>query len=337
MPGREFSSSNYRYGFNGKENDSVAKGIGNQLDFGNRIYDPRIGRWLSLDPLQNKYPGLSPYGFAANNPIYLIDPDGRDVGIAIYENPSTIIYTNTIYVSSPALAKSLQKDFDAKYGSSLKGKSSDGKWNLSINLVFKYVKNTDEIQARINKGNTPEVIIQGNGTNPNAYTPIGGNYIYAGSDFTKHSDAVIHEVIHTMGMSDQYSDLAIFDENNRTMEWIDPCKGTWGNCNSKNASSTVANKGYEHDILGDTYYLKGDGSLGTNTEPLGLVQSRVDAMVNFALQKKSELKSNNFVVGDKELDALKKATQATQKDRPAGHLTPDQTPPHIKSNLKKKS
>lgn len=48
-------------------------------DFGARIYDARIGHFVSTDPLESKYPFLSPYAFAANNPIYFIDPDGRDI------------------------------------------------------------------------------------------------------------------------------------------------------------------------------------------------------------------------------------------------------------------
>ncbi|MFN0187706.1 MAG: RHS repeat domain-containing protein [Bacteroidia bacterium] len=69
----------YRFGFNGKENDNEVKGSGNSLDFGARIYDSRLGRWLSLDPLQMKYPSLSPYNFVANNPINFIDPDGKRI------------------------------------------------------------------------------------------------------------------------------------------------------------------------------------------------------------------------------------------------------------------
>lgn len=46
----------YRYGFNGKENDNEVKGSGNQYDYGFRIYDPRIGRFLSTDPLFKTYP-----------------------------------------------------------------------------------------------------------------------------------------------------------------------------------------------------------------------------------------------------------------------------------------
>jgi RHS repeat-associated protein len=59
------------------EKDNEIKGNGNSLDFGARIYDTRLGRWLSLDPLQAKYPNLSPYNFCANNPIFYIDPDGK--------------------------------------------------------------------------------------------------------------------------------------------------------------------------------------------------------------------------------------------------------------------
>jgi RHS repeat-associated protein len=78
MPGRAYvASNNYRYGFNGKENDNEVKGIGNQVDFGERIFDPRIGKWLSLDPLMNKYPFASPYQFSLNTPIQAKDPDGR--------------------------------------------------------------------------------------------------------------------------------------------------------------------------------------------------------------------------------------------------------------------
>jgi RHS repeat-associated protein len=51
MPGRKYSAgTGYRYGFNGKENDNDVKGEGNQQDYGFRIYDPRLGRFISVDP-----------------------------------------------------------------------------------------------------------------------------------------------------------------------------------------------------------------------------------------------------------------------------------------------
>lgn len=78
MPGRSYvANSSYRYGFGGKEKDNEAKGEGNQLNFGNRIYDPRLGRWLSVDPEARQYPGHSPYSYALNTPLSAVDPDGR--------------------------------------------------------------------------------------------------------------------------------------------------------------------------------------------------------------------------------------------------------------------
>jgi len=78
QPGRNFNAGSYRYGFNGKENDNEVEGVGNQIAFENRIFDVRIGRWLSVDPLQKKYPGESNYAFVSNSPILYADKDGKD-------------------------------------------------------------------------------------------------------------------------------------------------------------------------------------------------------------------------------------------------------------------
>ncbi|OMP74586.1 hypothetical protein BW716_34585 [[Flexibacter] sp. ATCC 35208] len=72
------ASKGYRYGFNGKENDNEIKGVGNQQDYGMRVYDPRVGKFLSVDPLTPKYPDLTPYQFASNMPIWAIDLDGLE-------------------------------------------------------------------------------------------------------------------------------------------------------------------------------------------------------------------------------------------------------------------
>lgn len=67
MPGRTYTTStasNYRYGFNSKEMDNEPYGQGNEYDYGFRIYNPRIGKFLSVDPLANKYPWYTPYQFA---------------------------------------------------------------------------------------------------------------------------------------------------------------------------------------------------------------------------------------------------------------------------------
>ncbi len=79
QPDRYWSSDSYRYGYNGKEMDDEIKGKGTSYDYGARMYDPRVGRWMSRDPLEEKYVGLSPYNFALNTPIQATDPDGKVV------------------------------------------------------------------------------------------------------------------------------------------------------------------------------------------------------------------------------------------------------------------
>jgi RHS repeat-associated protein len=77
VPNRHGSSTSYRYGFNGKEKDDEVKGEGNSYDFGARIYDSRIGRWLSPDPKFSLQPNWSPYKAFFDNPNLYIDPDGK--------------------------------------------------------------------------------------------------------------------------------------------------------------------------------------------------------------------------------------------------------------------
>ncbi len=87
----------YRYAFNGKEVDdqgewgsSGSNGQSNSMyDYGFRIYNPGIARFLSVDPLSPDYPMLTPYQFASNTPIWAIDMDGLEAyvesGILYYE------------------------------------------------------------------------------------------------------------------------------------------------------------------------------------------------------------------------------------------------------------
>jgi len=78
MPGRSYQSLNgYRYGFNGKEKDDEVKGNGNSINYDARMLDTRLGQFLSIDPAQRKYPGLSPYSAFGNNPIFFKDNGGR--------------------------------------------------------------------------------------------------------------------------------------------------------------------------------------------------------------------------------------------------------------------
>ena len=66
-------SWNTPYLFNAKELDEET-GL---YYYGARYLDPTNATWLSVDPLFEKYVGMTPYGYCAGNPVKMVDPDGE--------------------------------------------------------------------------------------------------------------------------------------------------------------------------------------------------------------------------------------------------------------------
>jgi RHS repeat-associated protein len=83
MPGSKSNPEDYRYGFNGMEKEDGLTGTTSHYDFGARIYDSRVGRFLSTDFLAKKYPQYSSYNFAGNSPIIAIDVAGDSIWVVI--------------------------------------------------------------------------------------------------------------------------------------------------------------------------------------------------------------------------------------------------------------
>jgi len=78
IPDKQWNASTgYRFGFNGQEKDNEVSGDGNSLDFGARIYDSRLGRFLSVDNYANHFSSYSSFLYAANNPLFFIDKGGN--------------------------------------------------------------------------------------------------------------------------------------------------------------------------------------------------------------------------------------------------------------------
>ena len=91
----------YRFGFNGKELDSKGLGGGGPTyDYGFRIYNPRLGRFLTTDPLFQSYPFYTPYQFASNTPIVAIDVDGLESNIQLNATETEVNTSNVSTISS---------------------------------------------------------------------------------------------------------------------------------------------------------------------------------------------------------------------------------------------
>ncbi len=105
MPGRNWTAATatgYRFGFNGQLKDDEIMGNTNSYDFGARIYNSRLGRWFTVDPMQQKYTSITPYSFGTNCPIIQIDPDGKDI---VYANTETEIMLGELYKNGSETVK----------------------------------------------------------------------------------------------------------------------------------------------------------------------------------------------------------------------------------------
>jgi len=111
------------YKFSGKEKDEETS----YSYFGARYYMSDVSVWLSVDPMRDKYPNMSPYNYCALNPIRISDPDGRDIVITGESSDKTVEQMQT---------KNLKINRDSKSGLiSYDGKPVTNKEKLLANTI----------------------------------------------------------------------------------------------------------------------------------------------------------------------------------------------------------
>ena len=113
-----------RWRYSGKEEQKAINSTLPLIDYGARMYDPTIARWMSVDPMAEKYYPMSPYGYCAGNPINIIDPQGLATN-PVYDSNGTyrgntkegftgvvIIYDGNKPFSEMTAPELLYDDFD---------------------------------------------------------------------------------------------------------------------------------------------------------------------------------------------------------------------------------
>ncbi len=134
---------NYRFTFNGKESDDET-GL---QDYGYRIYNPALGRFLSVDPLNKKYPELTPYQFASDQPIWAVDLDGLEKLVVILEEHPE------------------KMEFDPNANSL----ENDGYDVLRVKTGAELIQVIEEYTKSLNGGEITNIVILSHGSNDGLY------------------------------------------------------------------------------------------------------------------------------------------------------------------------
>ena len=129
------TSSVQPYKYNGKELDR--KGGLDWYDYGARHYDAALGRWNAVDPMAEKYYGISPYNYCANNPVKNIDPDGRTIVIWYNNNRSSYMYSGGNVAHPNAFVRSVVTAYQYNKANGIKAGNGGGASTVAI------VENTD--------------------------------------------------------------------------------------------------------------------------------------------------------------------------------------------------
>ena len=219
--------NNFKY--NGKE-EQTEFGFG-WYDYGARMYDPTIGRWNGIDPLAEKYAGVSPYAYAANNPILFVDYDGRDFGVHIDHDNGKITIKATYYVTKgdKKAKKSAEKAVAAfnklkgyKYVVGKKRKGTLKEYDISFDLDVVEVDNAfnqanadkSEIVAEENKkvkdgsSNAYEITPDNDKRmDPDDHGTTRTRAHILVKDKAANSTAGAHEVGHSLGLGHSQSGL----------------------------------------------------------------------------------------------------------------------------------
>lgn len=188
-----WAAENTRHGFNGMEKDDDMYGrSGSSYDFGARMYNHAIGRWLARDPWESVYPGITPYNYAANTPILFGDEGGKHWKYNITRGPDgggEILISTTIHLYGPqantVLAENVAKDYATMGTSGVYIDSNGNEWKITVDVDFVYRK---VLSTEFNKMND-KYLANINSDNPKSVMDIPNPNGATGPDINSFSQA----------------------------------------------------------------------------------------------------------------------------------------------------
>jgi len=200
-------SWNTPYLFNAKELDEET-GL---YYYGARYLDPTNVTWMSVDPLFEKYVGMTPYGYCAGNPVRLVDPDGRDAKITINEEQGTITVTSNIIIygslANEEMANVYKKSIMNSWGKmntyEYEGRTYNVMWNIDVRVKGENEKeNYNGVNNYIKVVNSTANPSSTINTNNGSWRGVS----YSGDVLDENSkdNPAPHEFGHILGLRDRY-------------------------------------------------------------------------------------------------------------------------------------
>jgi len=252
--------SSLSFTFSAKERDSET-GLSY---FGSRYYSSDLSIWLSVDPMSDKYPSMSPYVYCANNPVKLVDPDGEDYEVVVEEN--TITIRATYYATSDCFNEVFKGAQAWNSQSGLYEYTTDeGKtYSVVFDLTVKKCNSTNDIPHEPrNSWNWVTTIdahgaVRGDSNGPTIGLDINNSSVRT----------AIHEIGHTLGIGDDAYGVMesggntdfILDEHIMTSLKGAGIYSTNGSSNNSNCDCTQmkgANCVYENNKMNGSFRRKG--------------------------------------------------------------------------------
>ena len=180
----EFDS---RYKFTAKELDNETS----YTYFGARYYDSELSAWLSVDPMSDKYPSLSPYCYSADNPVVLVDPNGEKVYIVGDAADEATGYLNTDNIKITRNSETGELSYEGKAK------------NLNEKILVEAIKSGDVI---VNLTANNSNIININEDGRREISKGGGSFLGNELFFNEHGEAI-------SAVAYQYISMDVIKEN----------------------------------------------------------------------------------------------------------------------------
>ena len=248
--------------YNGKEwNDDFGLGLN---DYGARWYASDAPRWTTIDPLAEKYYSWSPYNYVMNNPVNMIDPDGRNSIYTIDKDEKngggTITIKATVFLTGKGASQKTAEAANNKFKEFFKdGNYKDDKgnnWSIKYDVNYEYndskkegdLKEGENLMVADGSYDRSEMLNEG-------ADGINNGFISNTADATE----IVHETGHLLGLGERYTD-------------------------DKKAMKSISHEGYEKDLMGAS-------PTSSATE---FKQEHHNDFGNFALRRSNDLQTIQY-------------------------------------------